>query len=128
MRTGVANWLWLAGAPVRLALIALIRGYRLTLGQLLGGNCRFHPSCSTYAEQAIRELGWVRGVVLSAWRILRCTPLSKGGVDYPPMPQGAGHRQVYDAVILEDDRRSAGGVVEGSQLAGLATVPGEARA
>jgi uncharacterized protein len=127
MRTGVANWFWLAGAPVRLALIALIRGYRLTLGQLLGGNCRFYPSCSTYAEQAIRELGWVRGVVLSAWRILRCTPLSRGGVDYPPVPR-AGHRQMYDAVILEAGGGSSGAMVESSELGGMSSVTAEVRA
>ena len=71
-------------APARLVLILAIRLYRITLGGLLGGQCRFYPSCSTYAEEAIRELGVLRGVPLSVWRVLRCSPLTKGGVDYPP--------------------------------------------
>lgn len=76
--------LWRSGWPVRMILLLLIRGYRVSLGQVMGGRCRFHPSCSAYAEEAIRELGAVRGVGLSAWRILRCSPLSKGGIDEPP--------------------------------------------
>jgi putative membrane protein insertion efficiency factor len=78
--------LWVAGAPARLVLIALIRLYRLTLGQMVGGGCRFHPSCSHYAEEAIRNTGVLRGSALGTWRVLRCSPLSKGGVDYPPQP------------------------------------------
>lgn len=76
------------GWPVRAALLVGIRLYRLTLGPVLGGQCRFHPSCSAYAEEAIRELGWVRGVGLAVWRVLRCSPLSRGGVDYPPRRGG----------------------------------------
>ena len=87
--------LWWAGAPVRVVLIVAVRLYRATLSGILGGQCRFHPSCSEYAEQAIRSVGAGRGVALAAWRILRCTPLSAGGVDYPP-----GVRAPYDTVIL----------------------------
>jgi putative membrane protein insertion efficiency factor len=76
--------LWLAGWPVRFAMLSLVRLYRLTLGQVVGGGCRFYPSCSAYAEQAIGELGVLRGLSLTVWRVLRCSPLSKGGVDYPP--------------------------------------------
>jgi uncharacterized protein len=78
------SWAWVAGTPIRLLLIGAIRVYRLTLGGLLGGQCRFHPSCSAYAEEAIRDLGALRGVPLAAWRVLRCSPLTAGGVDYPP--------------------------------------------
>jgi putative membrane protein insertion efficiency factor len=67
-----------------LVLVVLIRGYRLTLSGLLGGQCRFHPSCSEYAEQAVRSVGAVRGAGLAMWRILRCSPLSRGGIDHPP--------------------------------------------
>jgi putative membrane protein insertion efficiency factor len=76
--------LWWAGAPTRVLLIAAIRVYRATLSGMLGGQCRFHPSCSEYAEQAIRSVGALRGSVLGAWRILRCSPLSAGGVDRAP--------------------------------------------
>jgi putative membrane protein insertion efficiency factor len=78
-----------------MALIVGIRLYRVTLGGMLGGQCRFHPSCSVYAEEAIRTVGATRGSALAIWRVLRCSPLSAGGVDYPPARQA----QEYDAVI-----------------------------
>ena len=65
-------------------LVVLIRLYRSTIGLVLGGRCRFHPSCSAYAEQAIAELGVVRGGSLALWRVLRCGPWTPGGIDYPP--------------------------------------------
>jgi putative membrane protein insertion efficiency factor len=71
-----------AGAPVRALEIGLIRLYRATLSGWLGGQCRFFPSCSLYAEEAIREHGAVRGTVLAAWRILRCNPFGDGGIDH----------------------------------------------
>ena len=86
--------LWLAGWPARLALLSVVRLYRATLGLAVGARCRFYPSCSGYAERAIAEQGAVRGVALAAWRVVRCSPLSKGGVDHPP-----AKRHVYDADI-----------------------------
>lgn len=99
--------LWVAGWPARSVLLVLIRGYRLTLGQVVGGNCRFYPSCSAYAEEAVRRCGAVRGVALSLWRVLRCSPLTRGGVDHPPAgpvrwPLSA---RVYDVDILTDGAR-----------------------
>ena len=82
--TWMRRLVWRAGGIVRWMLIGVIRGYRLTLAGLLGGRCRFHPSCSHYAEEAIQNVGAFRGVALSAWRILRCSPFSAGGVDQPP--------------------------------------------
>jgi putative membrane protein insertion efficiency factor len=79
--------LWLAGWPARTLLIGLIRVYRMTLSGVLGGQCRFHPSCSDYAEGAIRNRGATVGAALAAWRILRCSPLSRGGID--PAPAGS---------------------------------------
>lgn len=104
MNGRLARWTWAAGAPARWALVALIRLYRLTLSGILGGQCRFHPSCSVYAEQVVRGQGAIRGVVLAAWRILRCQPFSPGGVDLPPPPRHAG-RDAADAharVAYED--------------------------
>jgi putative membrane protein insertion efficiency factor len=89
---------WLVGTPARLALVLLIRLYRVTLGGILGGQCRFHPSCSHFAEDAILEHGAIRGVVMSTWRVLRCNPFGKGGVD-PVPPRRA--RGVYEALIQE---------------------------
>ncbi|MGD9696703.1 MAG: membrane protein insertion efficiency factor YidD [Thermoleophilia bacterium] len=64
-------------------MIAPIRLYQRTVSPLLGQRCKYYPSCSEYAVQAIREFGVARGVVLAAWRLLRCNPWSHGGVDHP---------------------------------------------
>jgi putative membrane protein insertion efficiency factor len=95
--TRVRRGLWVAAAPVRAVLIAIIRLYRMTLSGWLGGQCRYLPSCSQYAEQAIRAHGAVRGLVLAAWRVARCNPYGKGGID--PVP--AAHRggPEYDDVV-----------------------------
>jgi putative membrane protein insertion efficiency factor len=75
---------WMGGWPIRTTLTGAIKAYRLSIGNVVGGRCRFHPSCSVYAEEAIAELGAVRGTALAMWRLLRCSPLTAGGVDYPP--------------------------------------------
>jgi putative membrane protein insertion efficiency factor len=62
--------------------IALVLAYRSTLGQLTAGRCKYHPSCSQYAIDALRELGFLRGGALAMWRLVRCNPWSHGGVDY----------------------------------------------
>jgi len=93
----VRRFLWRVGAPARLALIGLIRVYRLTLSGWLGGQCRFYPSCSQYAEEAVRKHGAVRGTVMAAWRIARCGPFTQGGVDQVPPRRGSDEQ--YDAVI-----------------------------
>lgn len=62
--------------------VALVWVYRLTLGPFLGGQCKYHPSCSEYAIQAFKEFGLFKGAVLAGWRLLRCNPWSRGGVDY----------------------------------------------
>jgi uncharacterized protein len=66
--------------------LLFVRGYRLLLSplvpQTIGGRCKYHPSCSRYALDALREFGFVRGSALAAWRLLRCNPWSRGGVDY----------------------------------------------
>jgi len=58
--------------------------YRWTLAPILGGHCRFHPSCSEYAEQALKRHGARRGLALSVRRIARCLPFAAGGFD--PVP------------------------------------------
>ena len=57
-------------------LIAAIHLYRWVFGWMLGGQCRFYPSCSHYMEQAIQEHGAAKGTGLGLWRLLRCTPQS----------------------------------------------------
>jgi putative membrane protein insertion efficiency factor len=58
-----------------------IRLYRRFLSPAIGQRCRYYPTCSAYAEEAIRELGPFRGAVLATWRVLRCNPFSRGGID-----------------------------------------------
>jgi putative membrane protein insertion efficiency factor len=71
-------------------LIALLRFYKLAISPLLGNRCRFYPSCSDYARQAIQYHGAARGTYLAAKRLCRCHPFSAGGVDpVPPAPSGS---------------------------------------
>jgi uncharacterized protein len=99
MIDGFRTALWRAGWPARMLLVLLIRGYRVALVPMFGGHCRFHPSCSAYAEGAIRNVGAMRGAAMAGWRILRCSPLTSGGVEYPPAPRGRPSRPMYDAAI-----------------------------
>ncbi len=62
-----------------LVLLGLLRGYRLLASPWLGGHCRFEPSCSSYAEEALRRFGPLRGSWRTLHRLLRCHPLAAGG-------------------------------------------------
>jgi uncharacterized protein len=64
-----------------LAGLGLVYVYRCTLGALFPASCKYHPSCSQYALDAIRRYGLVRGSARAGWRLLRCNPWSHGGVD-----------------------------------------------
>ncbi|HTZ53868.1 MAG TPA: membrane protein insertion efficiency factor YidD [Candidatus Acidoferrum sp.] len=66
------------------ALVLLIRIYQLTLSKLLGPRCRFYPSCSQYAAEAIQKHGAIRGIALALARVARCHPWHPGGVDLVP--------------------------------------------
>jgi len=66
---------------VREALVAPIRLYQRWISPALPRTCRYEPTCSHYAVEAIRTQGALRGAVLAAWRILRCNPWSHGGYD-----------------------------------------------
>jgi uncharacterized protein len=65
-------------------LIGLVRGYRLLLSPWVGQSCRFAPTCSVYAIQALEKHGAVVGAGLAGWRILRCNPWCHGGCDEVP--------------------------------------------
>jgi putative membrane protein insertion efficiency factor len=100
--------------------IGLVWLYRLTFGALFPTTCKYHPSCSEYAIQALRRYGLVRGSVLAGWRLLRCNPWSRGGVDYVPggtpgspgspllssafgwqqLPEPAGGRELREALVV----------------------------
>ncbi|WP_297372297.1 membrane protein insertion efficiency factor YidD [Acidocella sp.] len=72
-------------SPAALMLSGAIRVYELTLRPVIGANCRFYPSCSAYAREAIGTHGAAQGSLLAARRILRCHPWNPGGFD--PVPK-----------------------------------------
>ena len=103
--TSFRGILWGAGAPARLLLLGAISLYRLTLSGWLGGQCRFSPTCSRYAEEAIRTHGAFKGSILMVRRVLRCNPFGRGGLD--PVPRahcrkfatGRSSQPTYDTAI-----------------------------
>jgi uncharacterized protein len=62
--------------------VAPLRFYQRAISPALPARCRYYPSCSSYAISAIRQYGILKGLVLAAWRVLRCNPWSHGGVDF----------------------------------------------
>jgi uncharacterized protein len=79
-------WRRVSGA-IRASALAPLVGYRRLISPALPRRCKYEPTCSAYAEQAIRELGVLRGLVVAGWRLARCNPLSHGG--YDPLEQRA---------------------------------------
>ena len=71
---------------MRLLLILPLRVYKLLISPLLPPACRFYPSCSQYAIEAIQKHGAIRGSMLAGRRLIRCHPLNPGGVDLVPEP------------------------------------------
>ena len=69
-------------------LIQLIRFYKYFISPLLGNNCRFYPSCSSYALKALEQHGVIIGLFLIIKRIVKCQPFHKGGVDHVPKKFG----------------------------------------
>ena len=106
----VAAWNRLSALP-RQALVLLVRGYRYFLSPWLAAGCRYEPTCSAYALQALQRDGAVRGSALAAWRILRCNPWCEGGHDpLPPRspPRSASHAGAgLFTRLLKPTRRAA---------------------
>jgi putative membrane protein insertion efficiency factor len=73
-------------SPAALMLSGAVRAYELTLRPVIGAHCRFYPSCSAYAREALACHGALRGSQLAAMRILRCHPFHPGGFDPVPRP------------------------------------------
>lgn len=69
---------------MKAVLLLLLRGYKLAISPMLGQNCRFYPSCSEYAAEAIREYGALRGSWMAGKRLCKCHPWHPGGVDLVP--------------------------------------------
>jgi putative membrane protein insertion efficiency factor len=74
---------------VKTLLLAGVRGYQYLLRPMLGNNCRFYPSCSDYARDALQRHGAIRGTWLAVRRIGRCQPFHPGG--YDPVPEPIEH-------------------------------------
>ena len=79
-------------------MIALIRLYQRWISPAFPARCKYYPTCSAYAVQAIRSKGLVLGIFLSLWRLVRCNPWSMGGIDFPP-----GGRELQMAERKEAD-------------------------
>jgi uncharacterized protein len=67
--------------PVRSALLGSISAYQRTISSATPRHCKYEPTCSRYAAQAVRDFGILRGLILTGWRLLRCNPFSHGGFD-----------------------------------------------
>lgn len=91
----------------------LIFVYRRVVSPALPGACRFEPTCSCYADEALARWGFFRGFGLAVWRILRCQPFSKGGWD--PVPSPRGHRREPRAERASLGRRSIRRLVASSR-------------
>jgi uncharacterized protein len=75
---------------MRFALIALIKFYKYFVSPLLGSNCRFYPSCSSYSQEALTRYGAIIGLYLTLRRLLKCHPFHEGGID--PVPEKFGNK------------------------------------
>ena len=72
---------WVVALLPRNVCVVVLRAYRAVVSPLYGNVCRYHPSCSRYALEAIQQYGVVRGSAMGAWRIARCNPWAAGGID-----------------------------------------------
>lgn len=72
-------------------LLAMLRFYKRSISPLLPPACKYTPTCSEYAMEAIQKHGVIKGVGLAIWRILRCNPFAKGG--YDPVPEPKKHKE-----------------------------------
>jgi len=68
---------------LKFLILTLIKDYQEIISPFLGHHCRFYPSCSQYSRLTIEKHGIAKGLILSFWRLLRCGPWSKGGIDIP---------------------------------------------
>jgi putative membrane protein insertion efficiency factor len=99
--------MWNYGIVARL-LRLLVRAYRNTFGLVLPNSCRFQPTCSQYALDALTEHGAARGAWLTLKRIARCHPFAAGGYD-PVPPKGRGTKEERQALDFTPERRTTTG-------------------
>ncbi len=68
---------------IKKAVITFLKLYQKFISPLYPASCRYYPSCSDYAILSVEKYGVIKGLLKAVWRVLRCNPFSKGGVDYP---------------------------------------------
>lgn len=78
---------------LRKLAVAPIRFYQYCISPLFPGCCRFYPTCSAYAREAVITHGIFKGALLTVYRLLRCHPLSRGGFDPVPAPRGSRYQR-----------------------------------
>lgn len=81
-----------------LPLVWLVQLYQRSISPLLGPVCRYYPSCSAYSVTALERFGPLRGSWLTVWRLLRCNPFARGGVDHVPVRARPGTPHTHDHV------------------------------
>lgn len=93
---------------MRSLLIGIVRGYRLLLSPWLGSACRFSPTCSLYAIEALERHGAWRGGALSAWRLMRCGPWCAGGHDpVPPTSSSTRETGLFTSLVSKTHKSSS---------------------
>lgn len=85
---------------MRRAGLTMIRGYQRFISPLLPNACRYQPTCSQYAYEAVERYGFLRGTGLAARRLLHCTPLHRGG--YDPVPERAGVEGLTNVAVSRE--------------------------
>ncbi len=98
-------------------LIAPIRAYQRWISPAFAPRCRYYPTCSAYAIEAIRELGPIRGLIVAAWRLLRCNPFSHGGIDE------LSDRRLFRNTPLRCERAGSSATRAASSAAGSTSRP-----
>lgn len=78
------------------AALAALRFYKRNVSPALPAGCRYQPTCSEYTYEAIERHGVVKGIILGSWRLLRCNPFSKGGIDPVPDSSGSADRRTVE--------------------------------
>jgi len=102
-------------SPLQSLLMVLLRGYQLGISPMLGQNCRFYPTCSNYAIEAIRVHGACKGGLLAGKRLCKCHPWHPGGIDMvPPASKDEQFAENQQVVPTSDDGsiQSAGAPAE----------------
>jgi putative membrane protein insertion efficiency factor len=93
---------------LRELFLAPLHLYRRLISPALPPRCKYYPSCSSYAVQAVRELGVIRGSIVAAWRVVRCNPWSLGGVDELADRRLFGDRHAGTHAHTHEDAQAAG--------------------